>query len=212
MMKKRIIGGTLFVVILFLSFLFEVFKYLNTLFLLIALYELLIIFKKKKKYKYKFFYTFLFLIGIYAMYVLNNIGVIYLFIMTSLIMLNDTFAYLVGKKYGKNKFSKISPNKTLEGALGGIIISSLILVLFTYTIDSYFTLSFFSKLPIYITLIIAIILTTTSIIGDILESKLKRNSDIKDSGTVIYGHGGILDRIDSWIIPSIIMCIIALLN
>lgn len=211
-MKKRIIGGTLFVVILFLSFLFDVFKYLNTLFLLIALYELLIIFKKKKKYKYKFFYTSLFLIGIYAMYVLNNIGVIYLFIMTSLIMLNDTFAYLVGKKYGKNKFSKISPNKTLEGALGGIIISSLILVLFTYTIDSYFTLSFFSKLPIYITLIIAIILTTTSIIGDILESKLKRNSDIKDSGTVIYGHGGILDRIDSWIIPSIIMCIIALLN
>ncbi len=106
-----------------------------------------------------------------------------------LIWTNDTFAYIVGKSIGKNKlFESISPKKTIEGFLGGLFFAGIAGVLIAI---------YFVPMPIYFWIIIAIIVGIFGTIGDLIESKFKRNADVKDSGTIMPGHGGILDRIDS---------------
>ncbi|HBK82569.1 MAG TPA: phosphatidate cytidylyltransferase [Flavobacterium sp.] len=115
-----------------------------------------------------------------------------------LIWSNDTFAFLVGKNFGKNKlFPSVSPKKTIEGFIGG---------LFFTIVSSVFLSKFYieSKL-IYIWIIIAVIVSVFSTLGDLIESKFKRNAGIKDSGTIMPGHGGLLDRLDSiiFVIPFI---------
>jgi len=102
----------------------------------------------------------------------------------------DSGAYMFGKMFGKHKLApKVSPGKTWEGFLGGLVTSALIAVLFA-------TLA-----PLTVstgTLVIcAIIATLASVLGDLTESMFKREAGIKDSGNLIPGHGGILDRIDS---------------
>ncbi|MCF8000884.1 MAG: phosphatidate cytidylyltransferase, partial [Halanaerobiales bacterium] len=102
--------------------------------------------------------------------------------------LTDIGAYFVGKYYGKIKMApKISPNKTMEGALGGILVSFIFVVAITIY------LNVFSSLW----LIYAVLLPFIAIVGDLFESALKRATGFKDSGQVIPGHGGILDRFDS---------------
>lgn len=112
-----------------------------------------------------------------------------------LIWTNDTFAYLVGKNFGKRKlFPSISPKKTIEGFLGGLIFT---------VIAGYFIATLFIQAKIvYIWLIIAIIVSIYSTLGDLVESKFKRLANVKDSGTIMPGHGGILDRLDSIIFVS----------
>lgn len=108
-----------------------------------------------------------------------------------LIWSNDTFAYLIGKSFGKRPFfNRISPNKTVEGAFGGILLTLLVsLILSILT----------SELSVLFWLISALIIAPTSIFGDLLESTFKRSVDLKDTGTLIPGHGGILDRLDSFL-------------
>lgn len=102
--------------------------------------------------------------------------------------LTDIGAYFVGKYYGKIKMApRISPNKTIEGALGGILFSFIFVVAFTLYLDV------FSG----IWLIYAVLLPFIAIVGDLFESAIKRATGVKDSGYVIPGHGGILDRFDS---------------
>jgi len=113
------------------------------------------------------------------------------------IWLNDTLAYLVGSFIGKTPLSKISPKKTVEGTAGGIILSTIMIgYLFPLLIDNYFD-PFFKQ---YNWFIIAAICAVFGTIGDLIESKLKRMANVKDSGSFMPGHGGFLDRFDSMLV------------
>ena len=113
------------------------------------------------------------------------------------IWINDTMAYLVGSMIGKTPFSKISPKKTWEGTGGGAILCVLVVsFLFPLLADKYFY-SFVQKQTWFI---IAAICAIFGTIGDLLESKLKRMANVKDSGSIMPGHGGFLDRFDSLLV------------
>lgn len=113
------------------------------------------------------------------------------------IWINDTMAYLVGSMIGKSPFSKISPKKTWEGTGGGAILCVLVVgFLFPLLADKYFY-SFVQKQTWFI---IAAICAIFGTIGDLLESKLKRMANVKDSGSIMPGHGGFLDRFDSLLV------------
>jgi len=129
-----------------------------------------------------------------------------------LIWTNDTFAYIVGKSIGRTKlFERISPKKTIEGFLGGILFA----VLAGYLISKYYIKANaqFSDRSILIWTTIAVIVGVIGTIGDLIESKFKRIAGVKDSGSIMPGHGGILDRLDSVIfVAPIIFLFYQILN
>jgi phosphatidate cytidylyltransferase len=113
-----------------------------------------------------------------------------------LIWTNDTFAYIVGKSIGKHKlFEKISPKKTIEGFIGGLLFALFAgYLISTYVIKPS---AQFSNKSILIWVIIAAIVGVIGTVGDLIESKFKRIAGVKDSGKIMPGHGGVLDRLDS---------------
>lgn len=112
------------------------------------------------------------------------------------IWINDTMAYIVGSMIGKTPFSKISPKKTWEGTIGGALLCVIVIGLLTRVIPQAVTIS------IYHWINIAVICAIFGTLGDLLESKLKRMANIKDSGSFMPGHGGFLDRFDSLLIAT----------
>jgi phosphatidate cytidylyltransferase len=121
-----------------------------------------------------------------------------------LIWTNDTFAYLVGKSIGKHKlFERISPKKTIEGFLGGAVFA----VFAGFLISKLYIKPNpeFSSMSILIWTIIALIASIFGTIGDLVESKFKRVAGVKDSGAIMPGHGGVLDRLDSVIFVASII-------
>lgn len=110
-----------------------------------------------------------------------------------IVWITDSGAYLIGRKIGKNKLApKISPNKTWEGSIGGSVIAVIAAAIYTY----YFPQAY----GWWIMLAISILLSVAGQFGDLVESALKRFYHVKDSGSVLPGHGGILDRFDSMLI------------
>ncbi len=119
---------------------------------------------------------------------------IIIFMVFILIWANDSFAYLIGKSIGKNKlFERISPNKTIEGFIGG--------VLATMTL-SYFIGNQFDILTPIQWSVIGGLVSIFGVIGDLIASQFKRITKVKDTGKIIPGHGGVIDRLDSAIFAS----------
>jgi phosphatidate cytidylyltransferase len=106
---------------------------------------------------------------------------------------NDTMAYLVGSFIGKHPFSPISPKKTWEGTIGGALLTIVGAGLYGYFSHSYRLIDW---------MMLALCATVAGTFGDLLESKLKRMADVKDSGFLMPGHGGALDRFDSLLIAT----------
>ncbi len=111
-----------------------------------------------------------------------------------LIWVNDSFAYLVGKSIGRTKlFPSISPKKTWEGTLGGLVFA---------LIAAYFMSLYEPNISMMQWLILATVVVITGSIGDLIESKFKRAAGVKDSGAILPGHGGMLDRLDSLVFAA----------
>lgn len=105
----------------------------------------------------------------------------------------DIFAYLIGKNFGKHKFSQISPKKSIEGSIAGVIGAVVITVIYTVIANKFWGTEYS-----YVSItIISLILSIVSQIGDFVASSIKRFVDVKDYGNLLPGHGGMLDRIDS---------------
>jgi len=108
----------------------------------------------------------------------------------------DIGAYFVGKSKGKTSFCATSPNKTLEGVAGGVITASILGMIFSPDYVGFMT-----------SLGISFIVAIASVFGDLFESYLKREAEVKDSGDILPGHGGILDRTDGYLFGGIIMLV-----
>tara|TARA_Y100001960_G_C14645447_1_gene813102 strand:+ start:384 stop:1217 length:834 start_codon:yes stop_codon:yes gene_type:complete len=154
------------------------------------------------------FWTSIFLILNYEGYFLRNIGLelssrFVLILLLTISALMDILAYFGGKKYGKRRFlSNISPNKTLEGfliALVGtpLIVMPLLALMFDYNFTKFF--------------ILILIVSIFSVLGDASASLFKRIAGVKDSSTLLPGHGGILDRIDSHLAAAPIFIVLVYL-
>ena len=126
-------------------------------------------------------------------FVLNG-PVIPLMIIIS-IWINDTMAYIVGSLIGKTPLSKVSPKKTWEGTIGGILLSVVVVGLITHFNYHTWTITI-------IVMVFALVSSIVGTLGDLLESKLKRMAGVKDSGNIMPGHGGFLDRFDSLLLAT----------
>ena len=132
---------------------------------------------------------------IFTMY--QEYGVISLLWLLVTVAMTDVGAYAVGKSIGKTQFSATSPNKTMEGVVGGIAVatfSGMFMGLSIVDLDIAFLISFG--------------VAVSSIFGDLFESSLKRTAGVKDSGNLLPGHGGVLDRIDGYLFGAIVMLVL----
>ena len=111
-----------------------------------------------------------------------------------LVWVNDSFAYIVGRLVGRTKlFERVSPKKTIEGSLGGMAFALL---------AAYLIAHYTGELTITKWMVIALVVVLAGSLGDLVESKFKREAGVKDSGAILPGHGGLLDRLDSLIFAA----------
>lgn len=151
---------------------------------------------EKKKFIVSVFYLIscFFFISLIPFDSLGNYQPMYILGVLILIWVNDTFAYLSGKSFGKHKlYEKISPKKTIEGFAGGFIACTIAGALICYFSETLSTIHWIA---------IAIITSVFGTIGDLIQSKFKRQAGVKDSGTIMPGHGGVFDRLDSILYAS----------
>ncbi len=134
----------------------------------------------------------LFMLSLYKEY-----GMIALLWLLIAVAATDIGAYFVGKKIGTTPFCPTSPKKTLEGVIGGVVIATLAATMAGLGIVSF-----------GIALFISFSVALASVFGDLFESSLKRQAGVKDSGTILPGHGGVLDRLDGYLFGSIVMVVL----
>ena len=199
-LTKRFLSSSFLLIIIYLSL-------LNSLFLFIALLlisffsldEFIKIFKKIFKKKNLYFFIISIILLLYLTFfslsiwiflvpfnIEKSISLVFILLICSL---TDIGGYLVGKTIGGKKFNKISPNKTYSGVVGSFVLPLIICYLFYNNLNNY--LNFNTNV-----LIVIISVSIVSQLGDLLISFFKRKAKIKDTGNILPGHGGILDRID----------------
>jgi phosphatidate cytidylyltransferase len=152
-----------------------------------------------KELKWVDFFPFIYptagMLFILTMY--EEYGVGALLWLLAVVALTDVGAYGVGKSIGKTPFSPTSPKKTMEGVVGGVVVATLGGMFFgTGIVD--LTVAFF----------ISAFVAIASVFGDLFESSLKRAAGVKDSGDILPGHGGILDRIDGYLFGGVVMLVL----
>lgn len=113
-----------------------------------------------------------------------------------MVFMNDTGGYVIGSLFGKHKLSHVSPNKSWEGVFGGWLFSAITTSVFLKIVHV--------SLPATTFFLFTLVITVSSVIGDLFESYLKRLAGLKDSGSWLPGHGGLLDRFDSCIPSSVL--------
>ena len=194
---KRALSGAVYVAIMWLgtSYSERSFAILFTVITIISTYEMWKLHKGKNALL-SYFYVWALMLAL----LLKQEIILFLFILTWTF---DTFAYLLGIKFGKNKIMpSISPKKSWEGFAGGFVFT----ILAAYLSYSYFGFSSLRE-PLFI----SIILPFTATLGDFIESAYKRKAGVKDSGVFIPGHGGMLDRIDAFMITIPVIYILTYL-
>ncbi len=171
--------------LIYLIIYFEIYKHFNSYIIVILLY------------------VFISLLS-FIFYLYFYFNLYYFNLLVYIIIFFDTFSYLTGNFIGKNyPFKKISPNKTLEGYLGGFIFTNLFYFLFHLYLD----------INIEIRLIILLnVIILSSIFGDLIQSYFKRLNKLKDSSEFLPGHGGFFDRFDSFIFSIIVLFMFNFLN
>ncbi|KQL44420.1 phosphatidate cytidylyltransferase [Brevibacillus choshinensis] len=196
-----ILGYVLMVSILWPSLTFSTWLPISTPDLMIAILLLLLIYSVLRKNQFHIEHIALTLVG--ALYI--GFGFTYMaatrnlpdgLMLTVLVILaiwsTDSGAYFVGKAIGKNKlWPEISPNKTIEGSLGGLVAAVVVVLAVN---------AWLGNLSIVHALMIAVVAGIVGQLGDLVESGLKRHFGVKDSGQLIPGHGGVLDRFDSFLL------------
>lgn len=210
LIKKRIIANILYciciITIIFTSNIFinyfTIDKYIMQFIVCFWIINVILLINYKQIYQYIYKHEFLFQLffvfisfGFYISLInlLNHVnGKKYILYALFVIWSNDIGAYFVGKFFGNYKLAKeISPNKTIEGLLGGLICGLVIAAIGSNLLFTYFS---------WYWLLLNFIAIVFSVFGDLLESLFKRLANIKDSGNIIPGHGGLLDRLDSlWV-------------
>jgi phosphatidate cytidylyltransferase len=133
------------------------------------------------------------MLPVLMLFILRNISLVIPLGLILMIWINDTMAYIVGSFIGKTPFSKISPKKTWEGTIGGAILTIIGAAVWGYYAPYYQMIDWMA---------LAFCASVAGTFGDLLESKLKRLADVKDSGRIMPGHGGALDRFDSLLVAT----------
>ena len=175
-----------------------IYPYGDDLFVLAGVaYASMVAFNKDVEWKdfFPFIYPTAGLLFMFTMY--QEYGVLSLLWLLAVVALTDVGAYAVGKSIGKTKFCETSPNKTMEGVVGGVAVATIG--------------GMFFGLPIVdlgVAFLISFGVAVSSIFGDLFESSLKRSAGVKDSGNLLPGHGGILDRIDGYLFGGIVMLVL----
>ena len=165
--------------------------------LLVSLVFGYIAYKKDEDFKQilPYIYPTVPIFALWHLYV--NEGMFELFWLIFIVVVCDSFAYFTGKIIGSTPFSKSSASKTVEGVLGGLIFASIF-----GTIFGWFAYSFLFSL--FVSFVVAVF----GVMGDLIESYFKRKANVKDSSSLIPGHGGVLDRIDAVIIAALAMVVL----
>ena len=195
-LQNRIITSIPLLIVLYLSFTYKIVLFLTlsliTFLLFSEIYYILNkIFKQKEKLKlfllslFSYLYIILFVVIIWYTLNKNSENNLYLILLLSICIFSDIGGYFFGKILKGKKLTKISPKKTYSGMIG------------SYILPLVFCLFFFRHLDLSFSLILlVIIVSTVSQIGDLFVSYLKRKAKIKDTGNFLPGHGGLLDRLD----------------